>query len=860
MATSKIYDLLNNQSKPEWWKHAFRLASKNGELSNTDLESLYKVAKQEVNILQRDQYYIDNTKPVIPVALQSEISSVHLLEINNVVNVGALAGEQSLKLEESGITAIYGENGSGKSSYSKILKNACVTRGNVPDISTNIFSPKTEKPSAEIILKVGEQLPETVNWTYQGEDNDSLKLIRVFDSTSSNHYVSKVDTVVFKHSEINILNELQRACDYIKANYLKDADLKEEVITLPVCKEGTKAQIFINSLTANSTVTQLDDVCLTSEQIEQIESLKAQVLRLKVKTASELRKEYKSNYTRLTPLKRYLQSLSNLLSEDAIKDYKKLYDDCLVKSATAEQIRASILDGHPIEAIGSSAWQSMWKYTKAFIENNGQDKTFPPVEGDFCPTCLQTVSADSATKMKSFDDFLKEQTQKDAEEATKKLNTARDLINKLTFSLTNYEDVLTFIKLKNEDVEQCIQVAITSLKIIADNLNKQNPEFTDEYINFSFIDWLTESIEEYKRLEADVSSDEKLSETIAKLEIQIVDLEESKKVTDNRENILKQIANLVKKQQKIALLSKCEGRSLTMLSKDIANSGALGNLNSKFQEELAKLGFKAFDVSTVTKGQQGVQKLKLEINGKSNTIDTIASEGEQKCISLAGFLAELSVDESHSAIIFDDPVNSLDHKWRDKFAKRIAEESLQRQVIVLTHDLPFLKNIEERAVQLGATLKTIAVKKRGQRAGIPSEQPPWAAQGTKARIGVLKQYLQQVGKAWRDDDEEKYKQNAGMLYSYKREAWERLVEEWLLGGVVERFGRGVETNRLKKLKDDITTEDVNIVVSAMTKCSTHMIGHDGARDMDGEFPDFDELSTDIDELEKFYKSLTQRRK
>ena len=44
-----------------------------------------------------------------------------------------------------------------------------------------------------------------------------------------------------------------------------------------------------------------------------------------------------------------------------------------------------------------------------------------------------------------------------------------------------------------------------------------------------------------------------------------------------------------------------------------------------------------------------------------------------------------------SAIVFDDPVLSLDHRWRKRVAKRLVEETKNRQVIVLTHDLVFCK-------------------------------------------------------------------------------------------------------------------------------------------------------------------------
>ena len=46
--------------------------------------------------------------------------------------------------------------------------------------------------------------------------------------------------------------------------------------------------------------------------------------------------------------------------------------------------------------------------------------------------------------------------------------------------------------------------------------------------------------------------------------------------------------------------------------------------------------------------------------------------GEQRCISIACFLAEMQADKRKSAVIFDDPVNSLSHQWSQRVAKRIV--------------------------------------------------------------------------------------------------------------------------------------------------------------------------------------------
>ena len=290
-----------------------------------------------------------------------------------------------------------------------------------------------------------------------------------------------------------------------------------------------------------------------------------------------------------------------------------------------------------------------------------------------------------------------------------------------------------------------------------------------------------------------------------------------------------------------------------MLSNEITSSGSIGKLQEFFDQELVKLGFNHFNVATITKGIKGTQVFSLGLSGKEVSIPDIASEGEQKCISLAGFFAELTADNRNSAIIFDDPVNSLDHIWRYKFSKRIAEEADKRQVIVLTHDLPFLKMLQEVTTHI----QVKAITRDKKVTGIPLDSPPWDALKTADRIGKLKVKVVQA-KKFSENSIEEYQSYASIIYGEKRETWERLVEEWLLRNVVERFSREIKTQNTRYLTD-ITDIDVQKISDAMSKCSTYMIGHDMAEAMSGSFPDIAELESDLNGLDIYFKELKKRR-
>ena len=67
----------------------------------------------------------------------------------------------------------------------------------------------------------------------------------------------------------------------------------------------------------------------------------------------------------------------------------------------------------------------------------------------------------------------------------------------------------------------------------------------------------------------------------------------------------------------------------------------------------------------------------------------VLSEGEQKVLAIADFLAEARLGGITAPVIFDDPVSSLDHRRINEVARRIANLAEANQVIVFTHDILF---------------------------------------------------------------------------------------------------------------------------------------------------------------------------
>jgi len=284
------------------------------------------------------------------------------------------------------------------------------------------------------------------------------------------------------------------------------------------------------------------------------------------------------------------------------------------------------------------------------------------------------------------------------------------------------------------------------------------------------------------------------------------------------------------------------------------------SLKKSFKDELKALEFNHVEVELKEQGGvEGVFYHKLVLT-RNPTIDVpkVVSEGEQRCISIAAFFAELSTADDPSGIVFDDPVSSLDFQWRSAVARRLVEESKRRQVIVFTHDVVFLLALKQFAEQTDVQPLDQHVRRQVNGAGVCREELPWLAMRVKDKLGFLKNAWQAVDKKHRNGEQDAYEREAKELYGLLREAWERAVEEVLLGGIVERFRPSVETQRLAPLSD-ITDEDCKTVKEGMTKSSAWLTGHDHAAAARAPVPAPDELKKDIEALETWVKGINVRR-
>ena len=192
--------------------------------------------------------------------------------VKNLHGVNKLKSDTELSVSE-GLTVIYGENGSGKSGYTRLLNNAFISRGD-QEILPNIFADRVEDVSANFSFCVDGEFVE-----YRYPDNKEeypFKTIRNFDSKSASEDMNKESKIDFAPSELSFFDQMLSGCLEIQKKLDVERECKKR--DNPTLKFFPNEGKALNSMQLLSEKTIVEDIkkefLVTKEEQDKYEQLK----------------------------------------------------------------------------------------------------------------------------------------------------------------------------------------------------------------------------------------------------------------------------------------------------------------------------------------------------------------------------------------------------------------------------------------------------------------------------------------------------------------------------------------------------------------------------------------------------------
>lgn len=848
-----------SKSRPMWQQDALRRIVVDGTPDDHAVTEILELCKKEfgdTSVTTNPEPLSAGHLPVDPGAGES----IGLASISNVVGVNQLATSQTLQFETNGLTIVYGPNGTGKSGYTRILKKACRSR-HAGDIMPDVYRPEpTGNATADLNISRSSGSTELISWEDDGHAAESLSAITVFDRDAASVHVRKKNEVWFRPFGLDIPNDLAGVCQELKARLTSEKETLERqrnaAFTNPIWSNRSSIGKTLSALKHDTNLTSVTPVEQFSEADEILLTKLQTDLAQDGAAAAASQRGYAARLEQLATYLRKIEHQFNDAALEAIINLKTQADDA---RSAADVAATDAFSGLQLEGVGGKTWRSLWESARAYSLSLGEvGLSFPPNQGEVCVVCHQDIDDKTAERLGGFEAFIKHDTEKKAAGAEQVLADAVKNFKGVTVHVEKVSVI--WQRLKTNDF--ALAKLVLSFLARARLRQRQTLAIIDGGIVFDAtplpvsqevaMNEKAAKIRTYAAsLEADVDGEEK-----EKILSELAELMDSKQAEQLLEIGKAEIARLEELLRIEICLKSTATTAITRLGNAIADDLITPLMRNRFQQEIVALAGSLVRVEVVRSGGKfgsPQYEVKLFANPKAKVHDVL-SEGEQTCVALASYLTELANASHTSALVFDDPVTSLDHRWRSKVAKRLTKEAGTRQVVVFTHDMIFVNDLHQMATTKNIPVGLAHLSRGQDSVGIVRPGLPWTASGVRDRLDKLEKEAREAKLLFEAHDDDGYKSATSSLYSHLRATWERALEDIVFANVLMRHRDYINTTGLKRVTA-LEDSDVEAFQIGFKKCCDFVDAHDPSRGHDPEPPDPAEMMQDIQVLKGWSEAL-----
>lgn len=761
----------------------------------------------------------DTVPPLDVVAGEPEtIESFRVKRLGNVEGVNALAEKQEITFND-GLTILFGENACGKTGYVRILKTLAAVRTNEPVLG-NVHETAERPKKAQLQYRLG-ATEEAYDWA-GATGVVPFTRMNVFDSDAVAIHVDDDLSYAYTPRDLALFRYVTEAIDGIKSRLEKDRDAAKLPSNPFVHRfeRDTRAYQTISVLDAATDLAEVRALAnLSEEEVGGLSGLREQVEALRPESTQTQLQLGRSKVALLTSIAEVAAALAGFDAEGYERDREALREalEAFQKSS------ATAFAAESIPAVLGTEWRDFIDAAERYIEaTHAHD--YPSVT-DACVYCRQPLSEAARALIAKYRSVSRDTTRQRFEAARERLASRQRVaeaigVERLRSALQReaslIDDTPEFAERAvrlTDDAQRLVGelvsgAAVDLAPLQQEALALQSSATTRLAEVATLVETLTAKADERKRLHTEAAGRLRDLEGRILLRHLLPDVE----TYLQRAKWLARCATIAAKLPAIQ-------RALTDASKTASETLLNTDFEQLFSEESKAL--RAPAVKLYFPGRKGEPARRKTIVPR-HKLSEILSEGEQKVIALADFLAEARLRSTAATIVFDDPVNSLDYKRIREVVARIAALSRQQQVIVFTHNIWF-------AVELLSQFEKVDREKCSyydvsadeMHVGIVTKgtHPRW---DTPKEIGKrINALISQAEKL--SGDIQQFLLEKG--YDLLRTWCEAAVEQDLLCGVAQRYQPNIMMTKLPQIRTDRLPAAIGVIEPIFEKACRLMGGH-----------------------------------
>lgn len=830
----------------DWLQDASERLLKQGSLSSADVNDLAARLKTADGQKVTGHRTFDSLMQPSTAGLDLRLKSISAL-----TGIEGLAPRSPLTFGPTNLTVVYGHNGSGKSSYARLLKKV-TGKPRALDLKPHVFQTVPVQGQCQFTYEL-DGVEVSTAWLSNAEPVAALRAVDIFDTEEAGHYLNNESAAAYIPPVVALFENLALACDQVKAK-LQDEQGKliKALPALPHEYSATTAGKSYSSLKADVAEASLSAFLIWPSENET--TLNQAMERLKTTDHAALAKQKRAKKAQVLQIATGLQKAFDAYNNIALEHLRELRTEAHTKRQVATE--AAKVETAELDHVGSETWRAMWKAAREYSQVAYPAKPFPVTDAARCVLCHQELSPAAQERLQAFENFV---LSKLAAEATQAESAYTQAKNQLPAAL-NQESINTQAEAAGLTPDESwptylrgfwLSVENAKAALLADEATlSAKPVDAVEDAAKSLTDFANALENEAAQHDLDAKGIDR-----GALQLSKVELEACKWVTQQALAVRAEVARLKQYKQFEDWKSLANSKGVSLKSAEVAENVITHAYVGRFNRELLALGATRIKVELVkTKAEKGKVLHRLQLKGVKGkqALDKVLSEGERRVVALAAYLADLTEKPNNAPFIFDDPISSLDQTWEERTIDRLVQLSETRQVIVFTHRLSFMGLIGEKADEI----TSIHIRQEPWGAGETGDVPLYGKKPEAALKDLLNGRVQQARNAFQEHGAVAYYPLGKSICSDFRILLERMVEFVLLADVIQRHRRAVNT--LGKIKNlvKITTTDCGLIEELMTKYSSHE--HSQSSEAPVELPEPDELKADIERLIAWHSEFTKR--
>ncbi len=660
------------------------------------------------------------------------------------------------------------------------------------------------------------------SWSGQGIC-DGLRSVDIFDTSFGRVFVSSEDEVSYEPPVLSFFSSLIEVSERVAgALDIKANRHQSKKPNMPADKKLTAEGIWYDGISAKATQKDIDKFCAFEDKEEtEIQTLQQ---RLAEQAPAEKAKQLKKQKQHIDALVQDAQKYLGQLSDENCRRIIAAKKKSILKKDAADTAAEKVFSGSQLEGIGSDVWKGLWEAARNYsLSAAYKELHYPNVsDNSRCVLCHQSLSQEAKDRLTSFENFIKGEMQQAATNAAKEYETATQTVGDIP-SPEPLKARLDATGIQQDEITSQVTKFFAQLQSRKEQLPLPGIDSEEEIPTSpplpNWIEGVNARSKDLGKLAAKYEEDAK-NDNRDEIKKKLHSLLTKKWLSEHRTSIEEELSCLkalsqireAKKTTNTKNLSRKKGELAVVLITDA--------FVQRFNTELKNLGASQVKVELVkSKVSKGRVLHKLQLRGAAQSmLSDVLSEGENRIVSIAAFLADVTGKSNQAPFIFDDPISSLDQAYEEAVIKRLIELSHDKQVIIFTHRLSLLGTVRHFAEKKSIKPEVVSIRSTDWGTGEPA-LIPLSQSDIKSALNTLINERYQNAKKANDDGQFEYAEILlKSICSDFRILVERPIENDLLCGVVQRFQRPVYTLKLKELSK-LKGSDCGLLDSHMTKYS-----------------------------------------